>query len=186
MDGWPEESKMSGDLTLIQNELNCPKSQYNTFGKYNYRNAEDIQTGVKPLLEKYGCTLIITDSIEDHGGRIYMVAEVKLYDSKGASFTTKAYARESESKKGMSSEQVSGSASSYARKYALGGMFLIDDQKDADCADNKLQQEVINAVKNLKTQQELTEFYKKNKDSVNNHEAFVSLLANRKEQINEN
>lgn len=183
MTTWPDESKLTSDLTSIQNELNAPKNQYNSFGKYSYRNCEDIQSALKPLLKKYGCKLTITDSIEVHGDRVYLVATVRFYDHLNQVTESKAYARESDSKKGMSSEQVSGSASSYARKYALGGMFLIDDQKDPDSDDNKLQQEFIDGVKSIKEEKMLTEYYKKNKTKVNNHEAFVALLAERKEQI---
>jgi len=120
------------DLTHIQAELNAPKNQFNGFGKYKYRNCEDIQSALKPLLLTYSCALTISDSVEVHSERVYMVATATFTDSTGKITEVKAFARESDVKKGMSSEQVSGSASSYARKYCLGGLFLIDDQKDPD------------------------------------------------------
>lgn len=118
-------------LTDIQNELKVPKKRTNTFGGYKYRNAEDILEAVKPLLKKYDATLSIFDSIEEVGGRVYVKATVDL-QGQDFDFTSTAYAREAESKKGMDESQVTGAASSYARKYALNGLFLIDDTKDAD------------------------------------------------------
>lgn len=116
-------------LIQIQKQLKAPKNQFNSFGKYNYRNCEDILEALKPLLD--GCSLVISDEIVTIGSRYYVKATVKLFDEK-ESFSVSAYARESESKKGMDDSQVTGATSSYARKYALNGMFLIDDTKDAD------------------------------------------------------
>lgn len=118
-------------LIKIQNELKAPKSQYNSFGKYNYRNCEDILVAVKPLLEREGLLLTISDDIWSVGERIYVKATVSLSDGADQVDVT-AYARESETKKGMDDSQITGAASSYARKYALNGLFLIDDTKDAD------------------------------------------------------
>lgn len=120
-------------LSCIQNELKAPKSQYNSFGKYNYRNCEDILEAVKPLCMKYRTTLIVSDEIQVIGTRIYVmaIATIKDWDSENATHTT-AYARESETKKGMDDSQITGSTSSYARKYALNGLFNIDDTKDSD------------------------------------------------------
>lgn len=120
-------------LQKIQSDLKCPKSQYNSFGKYNYRNAEDIQEALKPILAKYGHSLTISDEIVQVGERIYIRALVQLLDAALEPIaSTTAYAREPESRKGMDEAQVTGATSSYARKYALGGMFLLDDTKDAD------------------------------------------------------
>ena len=118
-------------LIKIQSELKAPKSQYNSFGKYSYRNAEDILEAVKPLLSKYNATMYITDEVVEVGGRIYVKATVTLSDGK-ETITASAYAREPETRKGMDDSQITGATSSYARKYALNGLFAIDDTKDAD------------------------------------------------------
>ena len=118
-------------LLKIQNELKAPKGQLNKFGGYAYRSAEDILEAVKPLLLKYGLTMTISDELECIGERYYVKAIVYVQDTERAISTT-AFAREDESQKGMSVSQITGSASSYARKYALNGMFAIDDTKDAD------------------------------------------------------
>lgn len=120
-------------LTLIQSELKAPKGQYNSFGKYKYRSCEDIQEAVKPLLKKYNVTLILSDELQMIGDRYYIkvTAELKCNETKEVVFVT-AYAREEENKKGMDGSQVTGASSSYARKYALNGLFLIDDTKDSD------------------------------------------------------
>lgn len=123
---------MIKNLIEIQSELKAPKSNYNSFGKYRYRSAEDILTAVKPILKKYACQMTITDDVVAAGGRVYIKATVTLTDAEGNTETVSAFAREDESKKGMDGSQITGTASSYARKYALNGLFLIDDTKDAD------------------------------------------------------
>jgi hypothetical protein len=121
------------NLIKIQSELKAPKNQRNNFGNYNYRNCEDILEAVKPLLDKYECTLTISDDIVEVGGRVYVKAIATFYDIKlGTSLSVSAFAREPEQQKGMSESQVTGASSSYSRKYALNGLFLIDDTKDAD------------------------------------------------------
>lgn len=121
------------ELMLIQQELKAPKGQYNSFGKYRYRSCEDILEAVKPLLAKHGCILSLTDDIMEAGGRVYVKATATIIKvDNGTCFTTTAFAREEERKSGMDAAQITGSASSYARKYALNGMFCIDDTKDAD------------------------------------------------------
>lgn len=124
------------ELRPIQTELNAPKNQYNAFGKYSYRSCEDILAAVKPLLEVYRCTLTLTDGIELIGDRFYVRATATLTNEAGDTASTTAYAREDEVKKGMDGAQITGAASSYARKYALNGLFCIDDVKDPD-ATNK-------------------------------------------------
>jgi len=121
-------------LLNIQNELKAPKSQFNDFGKYKYRNAEDILEAVKPLCFKYKATLTLTDEIVLIGERYYVKATATLTDNEKPELKiwTTAYAREEESKKGMDGSQVTGASSSYARKYALNGLFNIDDTKDSD------------------------------------------------------
>lgn len=118
-------------LSKIQNNLNAPKSQYNSFGKYAYRSCEDILSAVKPLLAEYKLTLVLSDGIVRVGDRYYVEAKATISDGEN-SISNTAYAREDDSKKGMDGSQVTGAASSYARKYALNGLFAIDDTKDAD------------------------------------------------------
>jgi len=121
-------------LLNIQRDLKAPKGQYNNFGKYSYRNAEDIMEALKPLLvENNAITYVEDDTIEYIGQRYYLVATISFVDVEtGEKITVKARAREEENKKGMDGSQITGAASSYARKYALSGLFLIDDNKDAD------------------------------------------------------
>lgn len=121
-------------LLAIQGELKAPKSQYNGFGKYHYRNCEDILEAVKPLCQKHRTVLILSDNIVRVENRYYVEATAKLIDieSDTANITVSAYAREEEGKKGMDGSQVTGASSSYARKYALNGLFNIDDTKDSD------------------------------------------------------
>lgn len=123
--------KLTDSLIAIQSELKAPKGQYNKFGGYSYRSCEDILEAVKPLLKEHGCVLAITDSIVEVGGRVYVEATAKLSND-AQEIKATAYAREPETKKGMDASQITGAASSYARKYALNGLFLIDDAKDAD------------------------------------------------------
>lgn len=115
----------------IQTELKAPKNRRNTFGNYNYRNCEDILEGVKPLCKAKGLILTLSDEPVDINGWHYIKATATLTDGK-ESLSVSASAREAETKKGMDESQISGTASSYARKYALNGLFLIDDTKDAD------------------------------------------------------
>ena len=121
-------------LSNIQQELKAPKGQYNSYGGYNYRSCEDILEAVKPLLKANKCILTISDELINLGDRYYIRAEAKLTDAEKptAFYSNTAYAREEETKKGMDGAQITGTASSYARKYALNGLFCIDDQKDAD------------------------------------------------------
>lgn len=122
-------------LIEIQAELKAPKSQFNKFGGYNYRNCEDILEAVKPLCAKHEIVPLLSDEIVLIGERYYVKAVAKVTDGKDEIITT-AFARESLDKKGMDESQITGSASSYARKYALNGLFCIDDTKDADFMDN--------------------------------------------------
>lgn len=119
------------ELIYIQENLKAPKNQRNSFGNYNYRSAEDILEAVKPLLTEQLCTLTISDEMVECGGRIYVKATTTLTTPSGT-VQTSAFAREEETKKGMDGSQITGSASSYARKYALNGLFCIDDTKDSD------------------------------------------------------
>jgi len=127
-------------LSKIQTELKAPKGQYNSFGKYKYRSCEDIMESVKPLLAKYECALNVSDSVNLIGDRYYIMATATLTDFNGESISNTALARESTEKKGMDDSQITGTASSYARKYCLNGLFCIDDTKDADTDEYKNQQ----------------------------------------------
>ena len=121
-------------LTEIQQKLKAPKNQFNGFGKYKYRSCEDILTAVKPLLND--CRLVMSDEMVMLGDRFYVKATVGFYDGQ-TSINVSAYAREALTKKGMDESQITGTASSYARKYALNGLFLIDDTKDADSGEHQ-------------------------------------------------
>ena len=122
-------------LVAVQAALKAPKGQFNKFGGYKYRSCEDILEAVKPLLLEQGLQLTITDEPVEVGGRIYIKATATVTDGSETA-TVSGYAREAETKKGMDESQITGTASSYARKYALNGLFLIDDTKDADATND--------------------------------------------------
>jgi len=134
-------------LSEIQHELKAPKGQYNSFGKYKYRSCEDILEAVKPICYKNKATLVISDEILNAGDRFYIKATATLYDQESTDkIVNTAYARESLEKKGMDDSQITGTASSYARKYALNGLFNIDDTKDAD-TDEYTGRQAIDSIK---------------------------------------
>ncbi|EKZ6375211.1 ERF family protein [Klebsiella aerogenes] len=126
-------------IISIQESLNAPKGQYNSFGKYHYRSCEDIMAALKPLLSREGVLQYITDDVVMIGERFYVKATVTVTDGVD-SISNSAFAREEETKKGSDGAQITGAASSYARKYALNGMYNIDDSKDADTDEHKHQQ----------------------------------------------
>lgn len=120
-------------LAAVQQEVKAPKNLYNSFGDFKYRSAESILESVKPILAKNNATIILSDSIEEVGGRIYVKATATIFDIEdGAAAGVSAFAREPDEKKKMDSAQITGTASSYARKYALNGLLLLDDTKDPD------------------------------------------------------
>lgn len=129
---------MNDKLQTIQSNLKAPKNQRNNFGNYNYRSCEDILEAVKPLLKEHNLTLVINDEVVNIGSHNYVKATATLSDGTDKIEAT-AYAREAETKKGMDDSQITGATSSYARKYALNGLFAIDDTKDADTQDNRPQ-----------------------------------------------
>jgi hypothetical protein len=133
-------------LLEVQSKLEAPKGQTNKFGGYKYRSAEDILKALKPLLKEHELVMIINDEIVEVAGRVYVKATVTLNDGE-TTISTTAYAREPINKKGMDESQVTGAASSYARKYALNGMFAIDDTKDADSMDNSKEESDSEKVK---------------------------------------
>lgn len=147
------------ELIAIQSELKAPKSQFNKFGGYKYRKAEDILEAVKPLLAKQKCTLIITDDVVLIGNRIYVKATATIKNEKGECETTNGWAREEETKKGMDGSQITGASSSYARKYALNGLFAIDDNADSDTTNDGQYQE---AQQQAQTQQTASSQYHPN------------------------
>jgi hypothetical protein len=128
----PKKLTIHQHLVRIQQELKAPKNQYNSFGKYKYRSCEDILEGLKPLLKGYDLAITIKDEVQMVGDRYYIYATASISDNEGHFLSNSAYAREEESKKGMDGSQVTGAASSYARKYALNGLLAIDDTKDSD------------------------------------------------------
>jgi len=130
------------DLQRIQSNLEVPKGRYNKFGDFNYRSCEDILQAVKPLLNELGCTLILTDKVKKMGDRFYFVATAEFQDSNKGFTIVKGMAREPLDRKGMDESQISGAASSYARKYALNGLFLLDDNKDADSTFNFVESDI--------------------------------------------
>ena len=165
-------------LMSIQNELKAPKSQYNSFGKYNYRSCEDILEAVKPLLKKYNCSLIVSDEIKEVAGITFVEATCRFWENESVDneVVVTAQAGIDIHKKGMDMSQCFGSSSSYARKYSLNGLFLIDDTKDADATNNHKKQLISNdrfekacklitekkyTVEELKNSFELTELQEK-------------------------
>ena len=142
-------------LMAVQTELKAPKGQYNSFGKYKYRSCEDILEAVKPLLAKHKAVLTICDDLDKIGDRYYIRATAIFTDIEtGEQVSTLAYAREEENKKGMDGSQVTGASSSYARKYALNGLFCIDDTKDSDSTNTHGKDE--NTAKESKVKKEET------------------------------
>nr|DAJ64082.1 MAG TPA: ERF superfamily protein [Caudoviricetes sp.] len=143
--------KLHEKLLAIQTKLKAPKGQYNSFGKYSYRSAEDILEAVKPLNAEQGVLLTITDEIKEIGGRVYVVATATVSDGTDT-LQVSAFAREPENKKGIDDSQITGATSSYARKFALNGLYAIDDNKDADTDEHKQQQD--NAPKKQQAQKQ--------------------------------
>lgn len=160
------------ELIAIQSELKAPKTQFNKFGGYKYRKAEDILEAVKPLLAKQKCTLIITDDIVLVGNRIYVKATATIKNENGECETSTGWAREEESKKGMDGSQITGASSSYARKYALNGLFAIDDNADSDATNDGQHQ-----AAQQQTQQPATPQYHTN--DLNEGLAYLSRCVNK-------
>src|SRR5690625_1385027 len=144
-----ESNNLVQKLLIVQKELKAPKGQYNSFGKYAYRSAEDILEAVKPLNAEQGLLLTLSDEPILTGDRHYIKATATITDGNDTHSVT-AYARESLNKKGMDDSQITGTASSYARKYALNGMYLIDDTKDADTDEYQNQSNRSNTQNNTK------------------------------------
>lgn len=173
-------------MLSIQKELKAPKGQYNAFGKYRYRSCEDILESVKPLLIKEGVLLSLSDEIVEVGGRIYVKATASV-SHEGQTISVTAFAREEESKKGMDGSQVTGASSSYARKYALNGLFCIDDTKDSDVTNtgdsNDEYSVAVKEISKAKTLQELTDVYNSHAN-LHSNEEFMKVLRAKKLAIN--
>jgi hypothetical protein len=178
-------SNIYSKLMTIQSNLKAPKGQYNNFGKYKYRSCEDILESVKPLLSQHDCALVITDDIVMLGERIYVKATAKLI-SGSEHVESSAFAREEDTKKGMDSSQVTGAASSYARKYALNGLFCIDDTKDSDTTntgqESSERDKAIKEAKSAKTMKELESVWNKY-TSLKTDAAFKSLIRELKKKF---
>ena len=167
------------ELLTIQSKLKAPKGQLNNFGKYHYRSAEDILQGLKPLLVETSCTVIVTDSIEMMGNRFYVKSTATIKNSQGETESAVGWAREPDDKKGNDVSQVTGATSSYARKYALGGLFAIDDTKDADALPPTLEQaiEEVQAATSKEERDELVRKYKCFHNNAKFKEACIIKLA---------
>lgn len=136
-------------LLKIQSSISVPKNQYNKFGNYDYRSCEDILSALKPILQTHKCIVTVNDDLIFIGNRYYIKATATLVDCEsGESVSNQSFAREEDSKKGMDSSQITGTASSYARKYALNGLLLLDDVKDTDTNENQQQSQNAKADKN--------------------------------------
>lgn len=139
-------SKVLEKLLSVQLDLKAPKNQRNNFGGYNYRSCEDILEAVKPLCMKHKCLVVLSDDMVCNGNRYHIKATARFYDMESGEYIeNSAFAREAETKKGMDDSQITGTASSYARKYALNGLFCIDDTKDADTDEYRKQNAASNA-----------------------------------------
>lgn len=144
-------------LAAVQSEMKAPKNLYNSFGKYSYRNAEGICEAFKPYGKKHGLSLVLSDDVVEIGGRVYVKAVATLHDTESPdTVSVSAFAREAETKKGMDDAQVTGATSSYARKYALNGLFLLDDTKDPDTDEYRQQVEKGKADKGGRAEEKPT------------------------------
>lgn len=179
------------ELFNIQQSLKAPKDKYNNFGKYKYRSCESILEAVKPLLKENECTLVGSDDIILVGNYVFLKATYVLTNKEGEKETATAFARHDDDKKGMDGSQVTGSTSSYARKYALNGLFAIDDSKDADTEENHNERKaaedlvlkaLLEKVAQCNTQEELKALHNAN-PSFKTNEVFRNALNERFKQV---
>jgi hypothetical protein len=182
------ETKLNS-LALIQAKVKAPKGQFNSFGKYAYRSAEDILESVKQVVNPMGFSISISDTIIMVGDRFYVQAIATLTDGK-ETYTSTAFAREEESKKGMDGSQVTGASSSYARKYALNGLFALDDTKDSDATNTHGKEQQLEAktdwakmINDCNTLKELSDLFIKHETSMSGNQNILNLLTTRKLQI---
>lgn len=175
-------------LTQIQSELKAPKNQFNSFGKYKYRSCEDILEALKPLLAKHDATLFINDKIHEIGGIIYVESEV-VFIAEGEKYAVCASAGIDPSKKGMDISQCFGTSSSYARKYALNGLFLIDDTKDADAtnthgnAPKNANADILKKLDTCATQEDIRNLYMEHKNDITGNQELLNAFKLKKDTI---
>ena len=176
---------MENKLAEIQAKVKAPKGQFNSFGKYNYRSAEDILEAVKQVVNPMGYSITISDTIINVGDRYYIKATATLSNGK-ETYSTDGYAREEESKKGMDGSQVTGASSSYARKYSLCGLFAMDDTKDSDATNTHEKEEAKSLqiwkqeIDNCKSLNELNSYYAKSQKLINDNKDIISLFSTKK------
>jgi hypothetical protein len=183
---------MENQLSIIQNKVKAPKGQFNSFGKYNYRSAEDILEAVKQVVNPMGFSITISDTIINVGDRYYIKATATLSNGK-ETWSTDGYAREEESKKGMDGSQVTGASSSYARKYALNGLFALDDTKDSDATnthgkDQQIKPKIADAILSssitaTSTIESLNNYYQQVNAGYDLTPAQIQLFSTRKQQL---
>ncbi|NLH62243.1 MAG: ERF family protein [Ignavibacteriales bacterium] len=170
------------ELIEIQKNLRAPKAHRNEFGGFNYRSAEDILEAVKPLLAEHGCVLTLTDEIVLIGDRYYVRATARISNSEKEIITVSAYAREEAQKKGMDAAQITGAASSYARKYALNGLFCIDDTRDPDGqVPEKTKEDILKQIEDCKTVADLHELWNRMDDKT--RQEYKEIVKQRKNQL---
>jgi hypothetical protein len=172
---------MENKLAEIQAKVKAPKGQFNSFGKYNYRSAEDILEAVKQVVNPMGYSITISDTIINVGDRYYIKATATLTNGK-ETWSTDGYAREEESKKGMDGSQVTGASSSYARKYALNGLFALDDTKDSDATNTHGKEE----AKSLQVETKPLQYYKNIIESLDSIEGCKSFYNDYLNEIKSN
>jgi len=172
---------MENKLAEIQAKVKAPKGQFNSFGKYNYRSAEDILEAVKQVVNPMGYSITISDTIINVGDRYYIKATATLSNGK-ETYSTDGYAREEESKKGMDGSQVTGASSSYARKYALNGLFALDDTKDSDATNTHGKEE----AKTFQVETKPLQYYKAIIDSLDSIEGCKSFYNDHLAEIKSN
>ena len=176
---------MENKLAEIQAKVKAPKGQFNSFGKYNYRSAEDILEAVKQVVNPMGYSITISDTIINVGDRYYIKATATLSNGK-ETYSTDGYAREEESKKGMDGSQVTGASSSYARKYALNGLFALDDTKDSDATNTHGKEEAKSLqmwkqeIDKCKSVEDLNSYYANSQQSINDNKDIISLFSTKK------
>ena len=176
---------MENKLAEIQAKVKAPKGQFNSFGKYNYRSAEDILEAVKQVVNPMGYSITISDTIINVGDRYYIKATATLSNGK-ESWSTDGYAREEESKKGMDGSQVTGASSSYARKYALNGLFALDDTKDSDATNTHGKEEAKSLqiwkqeIDKCLSVEDLNSYYANSQQSINGNKDIISLFSTKK------
>ena len=197
-------------LIDIQQRLDAPKGQYNQFGKFKYRSLEDIEAAIKPLLREHSCGIRFSDQVVEHCGRTFLQTTLYFFNTKGESISVSAEAEHSAAKTGMDAAQITGAASSYARKYAMNALFAIDDTKDADTnqyhdqitqpapkpttrrtktvSTSTIQQTdrlapIANAIKSTNNVDELLSLYQLHSSECENNPSIKKLFTDRKNQL---